>query len=202
MNRWSCFYFVKKCQKISFRTFSKQKAIFLTNFLLSVFLGSSDWVLVNNNVRPSDLVQNGIRFQKFVVLDLIPRTKYILRITAHNSAGSTVKQFTFTTLNSDGTPKASEGQKKDDSEMVLPFILVAFTVTSIVLGIALMLCIKKLEVKQNEEVEKDEVFEPVAVFKMPSPPKETPMRERVRPRTRIPKSPTSSLGNSFLAGLA
>ena len=112
-------------------------------------VGSSDWVLVNNNVRPSDLVQNGIRFQKFVVLDLIPRTKYILRITAHNSAGSTVKQFTFTTLNSDGTPMASEGQKKDESEMVLPFILVAFTVTSIVLGIALMLCIKKLEVKQS-----------------------------------------------------
>ena len=62
--------------------------------------------------------------------------------------------------------------------------------------------VKKLEVKQNEEVEKDEVFEPVAVFKMPSPPKETPMRERGRPRTRIPKSPTSSIGNLFLASLA
>ena len=106
--------------------------------------------MVNNNVRPSDLMQNGLRFQKFVVLDLKPRTNYILRITAHNSAGSTVKEFTFTTLNSDGTPlAASEGPKISHSEMVLPVILVAFTITSIVLGIGLTLCIKKMEVKQS-----------------------------------------------------
>ena len=102
--------------------------------MLFSFSGSLDWILVNNNVRPPDLIQDGLRIQKFVVLDLKPRTNYILRITAHNSAGSTVKEFSFTTLNSDGTPLASEGLKKDHSEFVLPIVLVAFTITSIVLG--------------------------------------------------------------------
>ena len=104
------------------------------------FSGSLDWILVNNNVRPPDLIQDGLRSQKFVVLDLKPKTNYILRITAHNSAGSTVKEFSFTTLNSDGTPLASEGLKKDHhSEFVLPIVLVAFTITSIVLGTRLLL---------------------------------------------------------------
>ena len=102
--------------------------------LIISFSGSLDWILVNNNVRPPDLIQDGLRSQKFVVLDLKPKTNYILRITAHNSAGSTVKEFSFTTLNSDGTPLASEGLKKDHSEFVLPIVLVAFTITSIVLG--------------------------------------------------------------------
>ena len=54
--------------------------------------------------------------------------------------------------------------------------------------------VKKLEVKKTDD--DNEVFEPEAVFKMPSPPKETPMKktpglERGRPRTRIPiRSPT------------
>ena len=113
--------------------------------LIISFSGSLDWILVNNNVRPPDLIQDGLRSQKFVVLDLKPRTNYILRITAHNSAGSTVKEFSFTTLNSDGTPLASEGLKKDHhSEFVLPIVLVAFTITSIVLGTRFLLFLKKM----------------------------------------------------------
>ena len=109
------------------------------------FSGSLDWILVNNNVRPPDLIQDGLRSQKFVVLDLKPKTNYILRITAHNSAGSTVKEFSFTTLNSDGTPLASEGLKKDHhSEFVLPIVLVAFTITSIVLGTRLLFFLKEM----------------------------------------------------------
>ena len=117
------------------------------------FSGSLDWILVNNNVRPPDLIQDGLRSQKFVVLDLKPKTNYILRITAHNSAGSTVKEFSFTTLNSDGTPLASEGLKKDHhSEFVLPIVLVAFTITSIVLGTRLLFILFKEMLKEENHV--------------------------------------------------
>lgn len=68
-------------------------------------LKNENWILVNNNVRPSsDLVQG----QRFVVLDLKPGTQYSLRITAHNSAGSTVKEYRFSTLGDDGRKMASE----------------------------------------------------------------------------------------------
>ena len=117
------------------------------------FSGSLDWILVNNNVRPPDLIQDGLRSQKFVVLDLKPKTNYILRITAHNSAGSTVKEFSFTTLNSDGTPLASEGLKKDHhSEFVLPIVLVAFTITSIVLGTRLLLFFLNFEFSSLQRI--------------------------------------------------
>ena len=55
-----------------------------------------EWILVNNNVRPLDLAQGNA--MHYVVLDLKPRTPYVLRITAHNSAGSTVKEYKFSTL--------------------------------------------------------------------------------------------------------
>ena len=55
-----------------------------------------EWILVNNNVRPLDLAQDNA--MHYVVLDLKPRTPYVLRITAHNSAGSTVKEYKFSTL--------------------------------------------------------------------------------------------------------
>ena len=52
-----------------------------------------DWTLVNNNVRPSDLLDS----KHYIVLDLKPGTKYHLKITAHNAAGSTVKTYEFKT---------------------------------------------------------------------------------------------------------
>ena len=123
------------------------------NMSFYFFSGSLDWILVNNNVRPPDLIQDGLRSQKFVVLDLKPKTNYILRITAHNSAGSTVKEFSFTTLNSDGTPLASEGLKKDHhSEFVLPIVLVAFTITSIVLGTRLLLFFLNFEFSSLQRI--------------------------------------------------
>jgi hypothetical protein len=36
------------------------------------------------------------------VLDLMPETRYTLRMTAHNSAGSTVHEYDFTTLTFSG----------------------------------------------------------------------------------------------------
>ena len=46
--------------------------------------------------------------QGFSVLDLSPETHYKLRMTAHNSAGSTVSIYGFTTLTSGGATVAPE----------------------------------------------------------------------------------------------
>jgi hypothetical protein len=55
---------------------------------------STDWTLSSNNVQPTERVYN--------VLDLVPATKYGLRVTAHNNAGSTVAACNFTTLTPEG----------------------------------------------------------------------------------------------------
>uniref|UniRef100_T1J817 Down syndrome cell adhesion molecule-like protein Dscam2 n=1 Tax=Strigamia maritima TaxID=126957 RepID=T1J817_STRMM len=46
-----------------------------------------EWMLVSNNVK----------VQQFLILDLAPATKYVLRVTAHNSAGSTIGVYEFVT---------------------------------------------------------------------------------------------------------
>ncbi|XP_049800134.1 Down syndrome cell adhesion molecule-like protein Dscam2 [Schistocerca nitens] len=48
------------------------------------------WTLVSNSVPHADA--------PFSVLDLRPATRYLLRLTAHNSAGSTVALYDFVTL--------------------------------------------------------------------------------------------------------
>ncbi|XP_076034195.1 cell adhesion molecule Dscam1-like isoform X3 [Oratosquilla oratoria] len=53
--------------------------------------GSSTWTLVSNHVKWDNT-------SEFVVLDLQPATHYTLRVTAHNSAGSSVATYPFTTL--------------------------------------------------------------------------------------------------------
>ena len=44
----------------------------------------------------------------FAILDLSPETRYRLRITAHNAAGSTVQEYDFTTLTYLGATIAPE----------------------------------------------------------------------------------------------
>lgn len=57
--------------------------------------GNGDhWILVNNNVKP--------HHGEFAILDLKPETRYTLKMTAHNAAGSTVKEYDFTTLTFNG----------------------------------------------------------------------------------------------------
>ena len=92
----------------------------------------NEWILVNNNVKPrsvghgietlhgnmekSYLNHNGddvkagndAREEGFSVLDLTPETHYKLRMTAHNSAGSTVSIYGFTTLTFGGATVAPE----------------------------------------------------------------------------------------------
>lgn len=53
-----------------------------------------DWTLVSNNIKVEPV--------EFLVLDLSPETSYTLRMTAHNSAGSTVVTYNFITLTNSG----------------------------------------------------------------------------------------------------
>ena len=93
----------------------------------------NEWILVNNNIkrRLSGRVTNSLRVSNkdqtnvvralenddaaaaavqegFSVLDLNPETHYQLRMTAHNSAGSTVRIYEFTTLTFGGATVAPE----------------------------------------------------------------------------------------------
>nr|CAD7197272.1 unnamed protein product [Timema douglasi] len=55
---------------------------------------TNEWTLVSNNVQPTERV--------YSVLDLSPASKYHLRVTAHNNAGSTLAYYNFTTLTAEG----------------------------------------------------------------------------------------------------
>lgn len=102
---------------------------------------ATNWILVNNNVRPSDLI-NG---QHYVVLDLKPSTKYILRITAHNSAGSTVKEYRFSTLGDDGRKIASEEPLINQSQAwnSLVSMLIFLPILAFLLVISLIICVQR-----------------------------------------------------------
>lgn len=54
----------------------------------------SEWIVVSNHIQPIE--------RSHVVSDLLPATRYSIRITAYNSAGSTVAEYNFTTMTLDG----------------------------------------------------------------------------------------------------
>ena len=69
---------------------------FLTLYIYNILLydhvffrGAAEWNQISNSVKPGG---------NFVVLDLEPATWYLLRITAHNNAGSKVAEYEFATL--------------------------------------------------------------------------------------------------------
>lgn len=53
-----------------------------------------DWISVANNVAANE--------KTYVIRDLIPATRYTVRVTAHNHAGSSVATYDVTTLTPDG----------------------------------------------------------------------------------------------------
>ncbi|XP_071455064.1 cell adhesion molecule Dscam1, partial [Hetaerina americana] len=55
---------------------------------------NGEWTLISNNVQPTE--------RAFSILDLMPATGYVVRVTAHNNAGSTVAVYNFTTLTPEG----------------------------------------------------------------------------------------------------
>jgi hypothetical protein len=60
---------------------------------VSVLRHHTEWVMVSNNVQPGG---------NFVVLDLAPATWYLLKVVAHNNAGSTTAEYEFATLTESG----------------------------------------------------------------------------------------------------
>lgn len=71
----------------------------------------NSWTLVSNHVRWDNT-------SEFLVLDLTPAHHYTLRVTAHNSAGSSVATYPFTTLTHlGGKLKEDEGDVVGGSEV-------------------------------------------------------------------------------------
>ena len=66
----------------------------ISSFVIEYSLaGAEEWHLVSNNV-----VLEAGHSQMFTIYDLRPGTSYKVRITAHNSAGSSVNSYNFSTL--------------------------------------------------------------------------------------------------------
>ena len=88
---------------------------------------SQDWILVSNYVKP----ESGL----FTVNDLRAGTNYDFRITAHNSAGSSVKTYKRTTSSvTEGALSSSLGEKhsaQNETVMSWKVITVATAMSSI-----------------------------------------------------------------------
>ncbi|XP_036340383.1 Down syndrome cell adhesion molecule-like protein Dscam2, partial [Rhagoletis pomonella] len=56
----------------------------------SRMFGRSQWNVVSNHIPPTERI--------YTVSDLVPGTKYQLKVTSHNNAGSTTAVYNFTTL--------------------------------------------------------------------------------------------------------
>ena len=93
--------------------------------------GHPAWNLVSNNVKPS--------LGLFLISDLRPGTAYTLRMTAHNSAGSTVATFPFSTLDSEGALPSSMVNSSTSpltGWSLLGLLLLLSCVTILALGLA------------------------------------------------------------------
>lgn len=107
-----------------------------------------DWILVNNNVRPSSDLSSD---KKYVVLDLKPGTLYVLRITAHNSAGSTVKEYSFSTLGNDGKKMAASEERPlvNQTPMWNLSIILLVPVGLVMAGMGFALCLQRRRLKEG-----------------------------------------------------
>ncbi|XP_047108457.1 Down syndrome cell adhesion molecule-like protein 1 homolog isoform X1 [Schistocerca piceifrons] len=100
------------------------------------------WILVSNNLKYTE--------EKFSILDLNPVTNYELRMTAHNSAGSTVVTYDFTTLSSTGAVVQPElimwGNYRrkyfyKDPGVIIPVAVI--TLIGVTFGIGMFLYVKR-----------------------------------------------------------
>ncbi|KAG8222804.1 hypothetical protein J437_LFUL005010, partial [Ladona fulva] len=87
---------------------------------------NGEWTLISNNVQPTE--------RAFSILDLMPATGYVVRVTAHNNAGSTVAVYNFTTL----TPEGVSPEIISPTTTVSPVPLYANM--KIIIPIAVALC--------------------------------------------------------------
>ncbi|XP_046988370.1 Down syndrome cell adhesion molecule-like protein 1 homolog [Schistocerca americana] len=115
----------------------------ITSFVVEYKLKHGvDWTLVSNNVKFDQT--------EFLVLDLNPETWYTLRMTAHNSAGSTIYKYDFVTLTHSGAIVAPElivhsgygqGSLLNDLGIIIP--TVAALVIIVVSGAGFFLYMRK-----------------------------------------------------------
>ncbi|XP_076394369.1 cell adhesion molecule Dscam2 isoform X2 [Megachile rotundata] len=71
-----------------------------------------DWLLVSNNVPPQS---------RFTIVDLEAGTKYELRVTAYNNAGSTQAEYLFSTMSPNGNNRIHEEHPPETEETSLFF---------------------------------------------------------------------------------
>ncbi|XP_022243949.1 Down syndrome cell adhesion molecule-like protein Dscam2 isoform X2 [Limulus polyphemus] len=106
---------------------------------------ATDWTLVNNDAKSYVMIR-----------DLSPGTWYKVWVTSHNEAGSTVAEYDVATLTLNGAtvaPVFFESSRApanlwEDLNIIIP-IVAAVVALSVVLGVAICVCLKK---RQNEEI--------------------------------------------------
>ncbi|XP_076342768.1 cell adhesion molecule Dscam1-like isoform X2 [Tachypleus tridentatus] len=106
---------------------------------------ATDWTLVNNDAK-----------SYVIIRDLSPGTWYKVWVTSHNEAGSTVAEYDVATLTLHGAtvaPVFFESSRAlanlwEDLTIIIP-IVAAVVALSVVLGVAICVCLKK---RQHEEI--------------------------------------------------
>ncbi|XP_015431460.1 PREDICTED: Down syndrome cell adhesion molecule-like protein Dscam2 [Dufourea novaeangliae] len=97
-----------------------------------------DWLLVSNNVPPQS---------RFPIVDLESGTKYELRVTAYNNAGSTQAEYLFGTLSpntgnrmhNEPPPETEESSLFFDAHVLAPSVISLLTVFLAVAGVCFCL---------------------------------------------------------------
>ncbi|XP_043798140.1 Down syndrome cell adhesion molecule-like protein Dscam2 isoform X4 [Apis laboriosa] len=99
---------------------------------------SGDWLLFSNNVQPQS---------RFSIVNLDSGTKYELRVTAYNNAGSTQAEYLFTTLSPTGSnrihdehlPETEETSLLFDAHVLAPSVISLLAVFLTVAGVCFCL---------------------------------------------------------------
>ncbi|XP_061927302.1 cell adhesion molecule Dscam2 isoform X3 [Apis cerana] len=97
-----------------------------------------DWLLFSNNVQPQS---------RFSIMNLDSGTKYELRVTAYNNAGSTQAEYLFTTLSPTGSnrihdehpPETEETSLLFDAHVLAPSVISLLAVFLTVAGVCFCL---------------------------------------------------------------
>ncbi|XP_063920715.1 cell adhesion molecule Dscam2 isoform X4 [Zophobas morio] len=100
---------------------------------------SPHWILVSNNLKPQ---------KRTSIIGLSPGTKYFVKVEAHNTAGFSTNELSFTTLTKDGiaAPNVVEPKHIDtsfyfDLKFVLPFTVILIVI--IICGMIAVLCLRR-----------------------------------------------------------
>ncbi|CAD7083563.1 unnamed protein product [Hermetia illucens] len=102
--------------------------------------GRSQWNIISNHIAPTERI--------YTVGDLVPGTKYQLRVTAHNNAGPTTAIYNFTTLSPQGVlynpdhtvpvSHISDSPFYANLKVLLPICLSIFILLGLVIAVLLI----------------------------------------------------------------